>query len=149
MSDERYGAENCPAAFIIEPATADDLNYVRSSWLRSFADSHLARHAGPSYWPGHKEVRDRLMEECPPIVARLSDVPTSICGWACFGPDIVHYVFVRERWQKNGIAKLLLEPLTLAPRVIYTHKTKALAGIRLPDSWIYNPYMALVAPKVA
>lgn len=135
--------------FQIQPATPGDLNFIRSSWLRSFAGSHLARHAGPAYWPGHTLVRDRLLEECPPIVARMQDEPTSICGWACFGPDVVHYVFVRQRWQRLGIASMLLEPFADRERVFYTHKTRDLGMVKMPEAWIYNPYMALLAPKVA
>jgi GNAT superfamily N-acetyltransferase len=89
------------------------------------------------------------MEECRPVVARLEDEPTSICGWACFGHDVVHYVFVRPRWQRLGIAKLLLQPFADRPQVFYTHKTRDLGAVRVPDNWIYNPYMALLAPKVA
>lgn len=135
--------------FRIQPAKPDDLNFIRSSWLRSFADSHIARHAGHAYWPGHLRVRDRLLEECPPVVARLEGEPTSICGWACFGPDVVHYVFVRERWQQLGVAKLLLDPFSDKERVVYTHKTKSLAKIQIPETWIYDPYAALLPSKVA
>jgi GNAT superfamily N-acetyltransferase len=150
-----------PTAFIVEPATDDDINFIRSSWMRSFADSSWARGAGPAYWAGHKEIRDRLLDECPPVVARLEGLPTSICGWACFAPDVVHYVYVRERWQRNGVASLLLEPFADKSRVFFTHKTSLFGTIpREGDvrdtlghklnvrGWIYNPYMALVAPRV-
>jgi len=121
--------------FALEPATADDLNFIRSSWLRSFA-----AQVTPTV---HIKARDILIERCPPIVARQEGLPTSICGWACFEPGVIHYVFVKTRWQRNGIARMLLEPFLALDKVFYTHKTRDLWGIKLPEGWIYNPYATM------
>ena len=129
--------------FIVEPATEDDLNFIRASWLRSFCDSQFARAAAPSYWVEHLKVRDKLLTRCGAVVARVEEVPTSVCGWACFEANAIHYVFVKPRWRRKGIAKKLLEPFDLAPSVVYTHRTKDSERINIPETWVHNPYEAI------
>lgn len=129
-------------AFVIRPAADDDLNFIRSTWLREYADSSWARAAGASYWPGHIRIRDELLDRAPPIVASLEVEPTSICGWACFEAGTIHFVFVRPRWQKLGVARLLLEPFDAKPAV-YTHKTRGVDSNRLPKEWMFDPYQAI------
>jgi GNAT superfamily N-acetyltransferase len=126
-------APQTQVAFVIRPAVDDDLNFIRSTWMKSL-------QVPPPSWPAAMRVRDRLLDRCPPIVASLDGVPTSVIAWACFEPDIIHFVFTRERWQRQGLATALLEPFADKPTVMYTHQTPCLRFMPMPRGWIYNPY---------
>ena len=103
-------------------------------------DPDFRDHAINSARSIEHNIRDRLLDRCPPIVASLDGVPTSVIAWACFEPDIIHFVFTRERWQRQGLATALLEPFADKPTVMYTHQTPCLRFMPLPRGWIYNPY---------
>jgi hypothetical protein len=125
-------------ACAIEPALEADLNFIRHTWMRSL-------RVPPAHWPGCMRTRDMLLERCPPIVARLEGEADSICGWACFAPDVIHFVFVRSRWHRLGVASMLLEPFRDRPTVTYTHRTPALSAIPMPKGWTFNPYAIIEA----
>ena len=128
--------------FVVEPATDGDLNFIRSTWIRTYSDSLWARVVAPSFLVGHIGLRDDLLDRAPPIVARLEIEPTSICGWACFERGTIHYVFVRPRGRREGVAKLRLAPFLERP-AFYTHKTRMIDERRLPTEWTHNPYEAM------
>jgi len=136
---------------LVRPIDWDDpmeVNLVRSSWLRSNASSGLARSLGrKAYYSGHHDLIDRLMHRAEMRVACSVTRHDTIVGWACVEPAVVHYVFVREEFRCNGVARRLLAELP--ERVTYTHRTDVCRALPIPAAWFYNAYAAFLPKEAA
>ncbi len=132
-----------PDDFVVRPATDDDIGYVKKTWLRDFADGGdgwIDDHGGGEvYFAEHHKQVECAVERGAVTIACRRAVPTGICGFAVTERDIVHYVYVKTRWRKLGVAKLLLGPL-LDRDAVYTHWTRAVRILPVPKSWKFNPY---------
>jgi len=94
-------------------------------------------YRGPRFLRGHKKlVRDILARpDTALLVACHPDDPDTILGWACTGPDVVFYVFVKRDVRRVGVASSLLAPYVESPReVVYTHR----GNIEPPPHFIYD-----------
>jgi len=115
----------------------DDRNFVLSSWLRSYADQQrgIARRA---FFKLYESVVVNLVGRSTVIIAGLDDVPGSILGWTAIDSDdrTLHYVFVKPRWRKLGVAKSLLKDAARID-VMYTHEPPSWA--KVPASWSFEP----------
>lgn len=146
----------------IRPPSAEELVFVRSSWLKSYATSDWARMLTPAddwrqgsasddYYDGHRALIAELSHRVPVLIAEDGIVQ----GWACgqlgatTGP-VLHYVYVRQSARKQGLARKLVEALGLGQlaAVEYTHRSRGLDAGRLPRGWRFDPYR-LIAAKVA
>lgn len=128
--------------FVVRPATADDLGYVRKTWLREHAEnSDWIDHVGGGevYFREHAHARDEAIRRGAVTIACRAAVPSGICGFAVTESETVHFVYVKPRWRKLGVAKLLLEPFRMV-RAQYTHRTWMVARLPVPESWTFNPY---------
>src|SRR4051812_31804896 len=105
---------------ILRPGEPADHNFVRKAWLRSYADSAWARAmtpredwsrgtTSPAYWQGHHAVVDMLLDRGSLTVATWPEDTWTIVGFAVTENDILHYVYVVQDYQRNGVAKRLLE----------------------------------------
>lgn len=85
---------------------------------------------------------DRILTS-PDTVTNIACLPNDedvILGYAVFQPKILHYVFVKEAFRENGIAKSLVAPVrqTLTS---YTHRTRMVAPILARClEFHYNPF---------
>ncbi len=61
--------------------------------------------------------------------------------------DVVHFLYVKERFRNEGIGQLLIDQVKHKDKVIVTHKTKDSIDSKIFEkNWeevIYNPYMFL------
>lgn len=142
--------------FIVRPATDDDLNYVRKTWLWAHAqgasDFIDAIGGGVVYFAEHARLRDAALERAAVTIAHRPDMPNSICGFAvteelprAMGRALscIHFVYVKDRWRKLGVAKLLLRPFVGGPLghcAVYTHRTEIVEALQVPKGWAFNPY---------
>lgn len=104
----------------------DDLAYIYDSFKKSYrelgADQYIPRHL---YWPEqHKRIES--LRSNPAVEFRIAadpDDPNFIWGYAIIeAGSIVHYVFVRQSAQGQGVATKLLAGV---PRpLVCTHWTK-------------------------
>lgn len=107
----------------IELATPEDLNYITSTWMRSYQSSAVGHALGPSAYATWRIVIGACIEHGATFVARpLDDVADTILGWACTEGGTLHYAFVRPAFRSLGIATQLL-----ARHVLET-KTHAMQG---------------------
>lgn len=128
--------------FILRAADEGDLNFIRKTWMQSYAASAFARTVGhASYVAEHWKLRDRLMLRGALLIASREATPTAICGWSCTEGDRVHYVYVKERWRRQHVARLLLAPL-LDRNAVCTHRSDTCAELPIPKPWSFNLYEA-------
>lgn len=134
------------------PATTDELRFVRSSWVQSYATSDFAmwlsppelrvqRKASHEYWETQKRIIESLLARAETLVI---DDGGLIAAWACLESQrgIVHYVYTRLQTQhrKQGLARLLLGKLRERTDVQYTHRSRDLESKRLPRGWRFAPH---------
>lgn len=129
--------------FVVRKAEQGDTNYIRSSWLREYGGSEWARAVGPHYMKDHHAVIERLLKRSAVKIAGLEDIPSAICGWVCFEPTRIHFVYVKPRYRRLGLARRLLEPFAKLVDATYTHRTKLLNTLPVPAHWQFHPYEAV------
>lgn len=133
-----------------------DLHYVLSSWLKSYAELARRRRvfdrekrvevdpggefqglARSHFFPLYEPVVQRLVARSTIAIATLPDVADSVLGWMAIEGDVLHYVHVKPRWRKLGLARWLLGQLDGMP-VTYTHTAKPDLLAKVPASWSYD-----------
>lgn len=127
----------------LRPLNRDDeqeLNLVYAGWMRTYGRSFDARHGleTPVLFRMLTPVIRRLVEASTITVACDHD---AVLGWVAIEGELLHYVCVKSRWQRLGVATHLLEGFV--PRAMrYSHMTAD--GLRLrtslaPKDWTYSP----------
>ena len=147
---------------MIRAPLADDLRFIRSAWLESYASSGFARLCTPSerewfrqdpeakqrgrggrvYFEGQRRVIDRALASSVVVVSEATEGPRAglLEGFAAGWPRTrLDYVYVKRDSRKRGVARALCDALALrkGERVLYTHRA---AGIRgSPRGWTFDP----------
>lgn len=112
----------------IDVATGSDMPFVMRSWLMSWRHSEVTRTMpGDAYYDWQRKRIDGLLPRCVVLVARPDDWDQGILGWLCgeVVPEgsVVHYVYVKRRSRREGIATALLQQLVdTAPAYAFTHR---------------------------
>lgn len=96
----------------IRPALPDDLNLIRKSWMRSY------RNAEAMEWVDAVTYDKRMPERIAHILSHPNtrtfmasppgDTITAF-GFIVAGPTCLHYVWTKDGWRRNGIARRLAE----------------------------------------
>ncbi len=117
-----------------------DRNYVLSSWLRSYADAPEFRGTQrPVYFAMYEPLVKSIIARSTVAVATLPESTDVVLGWMAIEGDALHYLLVKPRWRKLGIATWLLEQLGDI-QATYTHAPSTAVGAKLiPAGWVYNP----------
>lgn len=141
--------------FVVRPAETDDLGYVRKTWLQEHAQGSGwidAVGGGTVYFRQHQRARDAALERGAVSIACRPDVRSGICGFAVTEEATVHFLYVKTRWRRLGVARLLLAPLLGREGVVCTHETatsharerdtyfRAPALVPWPAGWTFDPY---------
>lgn len=145
----------------IRRGESNDFRRVRSDWTLSYATSEFAhyltpredwrRRASQLYWDWQKEIVDRLVHGAELWVACWEEDQSAIVGWCVTEPGarVVHYVYVAEKFRRNGVAGKLLAPALEQERVTFTHRTQLCGALPVPPNWTYDPRPALAPRKEA
>jgi hypothetical protein len=119
-------------------------NLVLAGWLRTYIGTKdrpssvgLTMERSVMFRLYQPLVHD-LMARSNVVLACMPDEPSAVYGWVAFDGDVVHYVNVKPRWQRLGIATWLLKDFLGLP-VTYTHRTANGMKLPLPESWTYAP----------
>jgi GNAT superfamily N-acetyltransferase len=118
----------------------EDRNYVLSSWLRSYAEGPEFRNVPRSVYFGlYEPLVKQLLARSTIAVATLPDAEDVVLGWMAVEDDALHYVLVKPRWRKLGIARWLLGQIS-ATGAVYTHAPPLReGGTLIPSAWVYDP----------
>lgn len=92
---------------ITRRAAPDDLRFIHSSWLRSYWESGAAPKVDyKTYHDGFGAIVDNLAPSS--LVAAFEAAPTEIAGYVVREGPIVHWVYVKHVYRRQGIAEALL-----------------------------------------
>jgi GNAT superfamily N-acetyltransferase len=116
-----------------------DRSYILKSWISGWNHSTLARALGQSYYKSYAPIMERQYARSTVRVACLCEEPGAIMGFAVLEPaaSLVHFVSVRDRWRRKGVASLLLASELGRTDIKYTHSLPP--HIKAPFGWTYTP----------
>lgn len=139
----------------IRVADERDLNFVLSSWLKSFKANGLLskRIKNTVYYQFHHALVKRLLQTAKVLVAADQVDDSVIYGWVAHDSvslsenateaSILHYTYVKSAFRDMGIAKMLWEKAGLYRNpTFFTHFTFACDN--LMSKWpelTYCPYL--------
>jgi hypothetical protein len=130
----------------IRPMVETDVNFVLSTWLRSYYEE-LKRNGTKGviypkddiFFQGHQaKIKMRLadaQESGGALVCTAPDDDNQIIGWIIFKGDCAHYCYVKQVFRKMGVAKALRAKALVK---FYSHHTRF--ARYLNQGLIYDPY---------
>ncbi len=127
----------------IRPLLPGDYNFVLSSFAHSFKSSKYAGTCPAHEWHSQaKLIVDSLLARGAevPVLCNTED-PDQILGWAMFeradsGVPVVHYVYIKDDFRNDGLARYLVGEIAGDQRFAYTHRTRDAhprRGTHLPE----------------
>lgn len=130
---------------IFRPAGEGDLAYVIRTWIESYRPEQAEmRTSDYEAW-----MRQRINANV--LLACADNEPSVIRGWIAVatldevprnaGPGRLHYVYVRRRYRRQGIARALFEQVTgnaTGGEVIVTHMTEAGQAIKRAHPGVFR-----------
>jgi GNAT superfamily N-acetyltransferase len=115
----------------------EDRNYVLSSWLRSYAESREFRHVPrPVYFRLYEPAVKAMLERSTVVIATMPESADVVLGWLATEGEVLHYMLVKPRWRRLGIAGHLLEGMS-GLALEFTHEFPTF--MHVPPSWRYDP----------
>lgn len=120
----------------VRHAEPGDMAFVRSAWFQSFWHETMREKeiTFEDYKVGQNRRMDRLIDAGETLVAYAADVPDEILGFAVFGDDTLHYVYVKTVYRRRGIATGLIRSRAKS----YSCKTPLFRKMKMQLQ--YNPY---------
>lgn len=114
-----------------------ECNLVLAGWLRTYVDqSHGVERS--VFFRLYEPLVTELIARSTVVVACMPEAHDAIYGWVVFDGTTLHYVCVKPRWQRFGIASHLLADFQKLP-VTYTHRTADGMRLPVPGTWSYAP----------
>ena len=135
------------------PAT--DIGVVLDPWRKQL-ESIPQRSLHPRIFKMSAEDRQHHVDDvilplvlrCPPLMACDLDYPTQVFGWLCGehqdDRQVLHFLYVRNMWRKQGVATQLLRytfPKLGRETLYMTHPTQMMRHHL--ERWClqFNPYL--------
>lgn len=131
------------------PATPDDSAFILSGWSASYRMSRDISFLDMENYAGvmRPVIAKVLQRNGVSVVVAHSSV---LCGFLCYEPGYVYYLYVSQPFRKQGIARTLLAMAGIDPgsRFGYAARTKASWECRskIPNAK-YDPYRARFPPS--
>jgi len=130
---------------IIRPYKEGDLNFILSTWLKSYYDAltQYSKRAQARLAPPHevffsehqKKIKERLKASSVFILTTAEDLD-QIIGYIVYEGDCLHFCYVKAPFRKMGVARRLKEKLLSVKQ--YSHHTTYSRYVA--KDFIYNPY---------
>lgn len=117
----------------------DDENFIKATMLKGlyYGCDFYGNIEQESFFKHYSPIVAQLIRDKDVIVACLADEPDVILGYAIVSGAVLHYVFVKEAWRKQGIAKRMLDGLQIN---CVTHLTNVGNCIRMKHKWLFDPW---------
>lgn len=131
------------------PATPDDSAFILSGWSASLRMTRDIPFIAMADWASvmRPVIAKVLQRDGVSVVVAHSSV---LCGFLCYEPNYVYYIYVTQPFRKNGIARTMLMTAGIDPgsRFGYACRTKASWECRLKIPFAkYDPYFARFPPS--
>jgi len=134
----------------LRPAVEEDINFLFSSWLKSYRASNFAKGVSNTVFFGehHKAVEELLKTSTVLIACNNKDL-TDIYGYICAeeidNVFVVHYIYIKHTYRMFGITKALMEALghSKDKAGMCTHMTRSGERIAIKYNLEFSPYLAL------
>lgn len=133
-----------------------DTDFIYSSWLNSYKnDSSFARKIARSiFFKWHQKIVKIILSRPSTTIsiACFDEMPEVILGYMIHEKqkededekDIIHFVYVKKDYRKQGIAKLLIESQSIhLNESLFTHFTDTLYDLKIKEKhpkFMYDPY---------
>ena len=132
--------------FDIRSMTLDDKNFIYATWLRGlyYGNAEMRRIDQEAFFKHYPAVVTLILSKPTTVlVACLNSDPDVILGYSVasydsVNPGILHWVYVKEAWRQQGIAKSLIANRDLEYR---THYTEAVEKVNMIKNLTYNPFL--------
>lgn len=130
---------------IIRPHKEGDINFILSTWLRSYYDSltHYskkaqARIAPPNevFFEHHQAKIKQVIPDCEIRILTTEEDQNQIIGYIVYQKDTLHFCYVKAAFRKMGVAKKLKEKAL--GLTCYSHHTTYSKYVA--KELTYNPY---------
>lgn len=113
-------------SWLIREAKPDELNFVYATWLNSYyADSYLGKSCRKTiFYQEYPSIIDAILNR-PLTKIIIAELESVILSYLVFEPKILHYLFTKEIYRKQGVAKSLYKKAfdDKAP-LAFTHTTR-------------------------
>lgn len=126
-----------------------DMNFVLSTWLRSYYDALKWYSSGSIrvpypkddvFFQGHQaKIKGLLLSpgtQC--VICVAPDDENQIIGWVVYDKDCLHYMYVKHVFRRLKIGAKLREEANQGTLKTYSHHTKFSKHIN--QGLIYDPY---------
>lgn len=140
----------------LRPATEVDVPFVFNSWLRCYRHSQNTRGCdNPVYFAQHHKVLEGLCKQAEIIIACNAEDISQIYGYVAHESvedvPVIHFIYVKEIYRKFGVAKILLEALSVNKEtpLFYTHRTFISEALEKRYKMVYNPYLSYYAYELS
>ena len=130
------------AMWTFRPAVGKDIPFIYATMLNSLrVDSVIGSSTRKSvFYNEYNPILDNILLNARVTVACLPDDSNVILGYAIHDGNLLHYVYIKEAFRLQGIAKDLYQHIG-QPNII-THETKtAMPIIANSVNFIYNPFI--------
>lgn len=127
---------------IVRTFEPNDANFITSTFLRGvyYGNSFYKKIDQDTFFVRYKAVLATLLSKSTLSlrVACLADDTDIILGWAMWDGPVLHYIYVKDAFRRQGIAKLLTAGAKLDT---VTHITTVGDELRQRYGWKFNPFL--------
>lgn len=134
-----------------EATRADDIGLVMDPWLTSFQNFSMS--IGMNYSVIRDMVTNKVVNS-KTILAVNPEDDTQIFGFICYKRGILHFIYVKEVFRKNKVAKQLMRyagfsnqnksvytTFPFNPLLPYSMNTQwKIRHLKKKTNWIYDPH---------
>jgi len=146
---------------VVRMAKEQDINFILSSWMKSYRKTVLIRddrgepwnHSRPckdeDYYNGMQRLIAHLAQRSLVLIACAADDPDTIYAWVCVdehrprGALVVHYIYCKSPYRQFGFATELMRRAgyQIGDEIIATCWTGSAHHMKARVKITYNPYL--------
>lgn len=126
--DNQVNEDAWDGRFEVRAGVADDRAFIEASWRRSYSPTPWTRCPGglEEYKATQGKVIETALASSAVLVAypaandQRPARPEQILGWLCHRGPVLHYLYVKPYYRRQGLAKALIVQALAGAAVAYT-----------------------------